>query len=159
MPDEKKNIYLTVHKNFVREGIEYSGGTFNSVTLPRGTVINGQDVGYYQFSPLYVNPSRRGEDWRDIPLLKERDVWLRKTILDEYNQPVLDAEGHRRYDTVVVSPMEIKSALDQQRKEYLDSLKTRSLHDRADTARRSTEDRRREGRDREPGLAKEDIPF
>ena len=50
MPDEKKNIYLTVHKNFVREGIEYSGGTFNSVTLPRGTVINGQDVGYYQFS-------------------------------------------------------------------------------------------------------------
>lgn len=159
MPDEKKNIYLTIHKNFVREGIEYSGGTFNSVTLPRGTTINGQDVGYYQFSPLYVNPSRRGEDWRDIPLLKERDVWLRKTLLDEHNQPILDEEGHRRYDTVVVSPTEIKEALDQQRKEYLDSLKNRSLHDRAATARRSTEDRRREDRGRDQGSAKEDISF
>lgn len=159
MPDEKKNVYLTIHKSFVREGIEYEGGTFNSVTLPGGTVINGRDVSYYQFSPLYVNASRRGEDWRDIPMLKDREVWLRKALLDDQGSPILDEEGHRRYDTVIVSPVDIKSAIDQQRKEYLDSLKSRSLRDRAGTARRSLDSQRGEERERGGGLAKEDISF
>ena len=82
MAEKSKNVYVTIHKSFVREGIEYEGDTFNSVTLPRGTVINGRDVSFYQFKPLFVNDSRRGEDWRDIPLLKDRDVWLRKTLMD-----------------------------------------------------------------------------
>ena len=55
---EKKNTYLTLHKNFVRTDIEYAdrvtgeSRTFNSVTLPKGTVIDGVDVSYYQFSPI-----------------------------------------------------------------------------------------------------------
>lgn len=70
--DDKKNVYITLHKNFVHEGIEYEDRktgetkTFNSVTLPKGTVVNGQDVSYSQFSPLFVNPSRfKGENYRD----------------------------------------------------------------------------------------------
>ena len=61
---EKKNTYLTLHKNFVRTDIEYTDRvtgevrTFNSVTLPKGTVIDGVDVSYYQFSPMFVtNPA------------------------------------------------------------------------------------------------------
>ena len=48
--DDKKNVYITLHKNFVHEGIEYEDRktgetkTFNSVTLPKGTVVNGQDA-------------------------------------------------------------------------------------------------------------------
>ena len=44
--DDKKNVYITLHKNFVHEGIEYEDRktgetkTFNSVTLPKGTVVN-----------------------------------------------------------------------------------------------------------------------
>lgn len=55
---EKKNTYLTLHKNFVRTDIEYAdrvtgeSRTFNSVTLPKGTVIDGVDVSYYQFLSL-----------------------------------------------------------------------------------------------------------
>ena len=55
---EKKNTYISLHKNFVRTDIEYTDPktgekkTFNSVTLPQGTVIDGKDVGGYQFSPL-----------------------------------------------------------------------------------------------------------
>ena len=47
---EKKNTYLTLHKNFVRTDIEYADRvtgevrTFNSVTLPKGTVVDGVDV-------------------------------------------------------------------------------------------------------------------
>ena len=58
---ERKNTYLTLHKNFVRTDIEYTDRatgevrTFNSVTLPKGTVIDGVDVSYYQFSPMFVN--------------------------------------------------------------------------------------------------------
>ncbi len=73
------------HKNFVRTDIEYTDRvtgevrTFNSVTLPKGTVIDGVDVSYYQFSPMFVNESRyRGENYRDIPLLTDREVWLKK---------------------------------------------------------------------------------
>ena len=64
MSEDRKNVYVTLHKDFVRTDIEYADRatgetrTFNSVTLPKGTVIDGTDVGYYQFSPLFVNPSR-----------------------------------------------------------------------------------------------------
>ena len=95
-----KNTYVTLHKNFVRTDIEHTDRrtgetrTFNSVTLPKGTVIDGRDVSYYQFSPLFVNESRyRGEDYRDIPLLTNREVWLRRSILDKDGKPVVNEEG------------------------------------------------------------------
>ena len=60
----KEKVYLSFHKNFVRENIAYTDRgtgqqrTFNQVTLPSGTVIDGRDVGGYEFSPLYVNASK-----------------------------------------------------------------------------------------------------
>ncbi len=129
MPEKKKNTYLTLHKNFVRTDIEYTDRvtgevrTFNSVTLPKGTVIDGVDVSYYQFSPMFVNESRyRGEDYRDIPLLTDREVWLKKSVLDEDGQPVLDERGKPEKDIVRVMPAQIKEALDRNRSEYLQSL-------------------------------------
>lgn len=123
---EKKNVYLTLHKNFVRTDIEYADKvtgetkTFNQVTLPKGTVIDGIDAGSYQFSPLFVNESKyRGENFRDIPLLEDREVWLRRTILDAGGQPVLDENGKPEKDTVKEMPQEIKEAVDRQRSEYL----------------------------------------
>lgn len=128
MPD-KKNTYLTLHKNFVRTDIEYTdrvtgeSRTFNSVTLPKGTVIDGVDVSYYQFSPMFVNDSRyRGENYRDIPLLTDREVWLKKSVLDADGQPVLDESGKPAKDVVRVMPAQIKQALDRSRSEYLQSL-------------------------------------
>ena len=129
MPEKKKNTYLTLHKNFVRTDIEYTDRvtgevrTFNSVTLPKGTVIDGVDVSYYQFSPMFVNESRyRGENYRDIPLLTDREVWLKKSVLDEDGQPVLDERGKPEKDVVRVMPAQIKEALDRSRSEYLQSL-------------------------------------
>lgn len=126
---EKKNTYLTLHKNFVRTDIEYTDRetgevrTFNSVTLPKGTVVDGVDVSYYQFSPMFVNESRyRGENYRDIPLLTDSEVWLKKSVLDEDGQPVLDGDGKPAKDIVRVMPAQIKEALDRNRSEYLQSL-------------------------------------
>lgn len=119
MPNESKSVYVTLHKNFVREGISYTDRetgeqrTFNSVTMPKGTSIDGRDVSFFEFSPLYVNESRKGEDYRDIPLLKGREVWLQKTVLGEDGKPVLDADGGKVRETVKVMPEQVRFALDQ----------------------------------------------
>ena len=125
---EKKNTYISLHKNFVRTDIEYTDRrtgeqkTFNSVTLPQGTVIDGKDVGGYQFSPLYVNESKyRGENWRDIPLLTDREVWLQKSVLDPEGNPVVDGDGRRMKDTVKVMPQQIKDALAESRRAYAEA--------------------------------------
>ena len=146
---EKKNTYLTLHKNFVRTDIEYTDRetgevrTFNSVTLPKGTVVDGVDVSYYQFSPMFVNESRyRGENYRDIPLLTDREVWLKKSVLDEDGQPVLDERGKPAKDIVRVMPAQIKEALDRNRSEYLHSLAETARGAREGSERLGTGDRR-----------------
>lgn len=155
MPEEKKNVYISLHKNFVREDIEYTDKntgepkTFNSVTLPKGTVIDGTDVSYYQFSPLFVNESKyRGENYRDIPLLANREVWLQRSVLDENGEPVLANDGRPMRDTVKVMPMQIKEALDTARKEYAQAHDAQSLNGRVAHARESS-----------AVLADHDIPF
>lgn len=160
--ERPKNTYVTLHRNFVREDIAYTDkrtgepGTFNSVTLPKNTVIDGQDVSYYQFSPLFVNESRyRGEDYRDIPLLTDREVWLRKSVLDEEGNPVIGDDGREMRDVVKVMPAQIKDALERNRSEYLESLS-----ERARSARDGSE---RLGRGQAPRPAPrascDDIPF
>ena len=156
---ERKNVYLTLHKNFVREDIEYRDPkteeikTFNSVTLPKGTVVDGQDVSYYQFSPLFVNDSKyRGEDYRDIPLLTDREVWLKRSVLDSEGKPVIDENGRAEKDVVKVMPVALKEAVDRNRAEYL-----QSLQDRAEGAREGS---RRLGNDgSRESMARDDIPF
>ena len=144
MEDNKKNVYVTVHKNFVRENIEYPDRktgetkTFNSVTLPKGTIIDGVDVSYYQFTPLFVNPSRfKGENFRDIPLLADKEVWLKKDALD--------ADGKQVKDIVKVMPAQLKEAINKGREAYL-----ASLDDKARDAREASANQDRETRRAEP---------
>ena len=150
----KKNVYISLHEGFVREGIKYTDKqtgeekSFNRVTLPKDTVIDGKDVGGYEFSPLYVNPSKfRGEHWRDIPLLADREVWLQKSVLDAEGNPVIGEDGKRERDTVKVSPDKIKQALDESRKRYAEehAADDRGLADRAQHAREASESIEREG--------------
>lgn len=149
---EKKNVYLTLHKNFVREDIEYADRktgetkTFNSVTLPKGTVIDGVDVSYYQFSPMFVNPSKyKGENFRDIPLLAEKEVWLKKSVLDADGSPVVDESGKEVKDIVKVMPAALKEAVDKGRREFL-----ASLDDKARDAREASQNQDRGERAAEP---------
>lgn len=141
---KRKNVYLSFHKNFVREAIPYADKrtgeqrTFNQVTIPNGTVIDGRDMGGYEFSPLYVNPSRfRGEDWRDVPLIAEREVWLQKSVLDPDGNPVLGDDGKRLKDTVKVMPQQIKDALAESRKRWAEEhgRDSRGLSERSEQAR------------------------
>lgn len=159
---ERKNVYISLHKLYVREGIEYvdkatgEKKTFNMATIPKGTVIDGKDVGGYQFSPLYVNPSRfKGEDWRDIPLLADREVWLQRSVLDPEGNPVIGEDGRRQRDTIVVQPQQIKDAIAESRRAWAEEhvKDERGLADRAEQARHASENMSREGA--EPPLSRE----
>lgn len=150
--EEKKNVFLTLHKNFVREDIEYTDKktgekkTFNSVTLPKGTMIGDTDVSYYQFSPRFVNSAKfRGENYRDIPLLADREVRLSKSVLDADGEPVLDEDGRQVKDTIKVMPIQLKEAIDKGNKEY-----RASLSDKAKDAREASENQTHEARQAEP---------
>ena len=150
--EEKKNVYLTVHHKFVHENIPYTDRntgeekTFHSVTLPKGTVIDGVDVSYYQFSPMFVNPSRfKGENFRDIPLLAEREVWLKKGLMNPDGTPLKDESGKDMKDIVKVMPAALKEAVDKGRAEFL-----ASLDDKAKDAREASDNQTREARQAEP---------
>ena len=143
----KKNVYISLHKAFIHENIKYTDKegkekTFNVVRLPSDTVIDGKDVGGYEFSPLYVNPSRfRGENWRDIPLLADRDIRLQKTVLDAEGKPVLGDDGKRQKESLTVKPEQIKTALAEARKRYADehAKHERGLSERAEQAKEASD--------------------
>lgn len=143
----KKNVYISLHKAFIHENIKYTDKegkekTFNVLRLPSDTVIDGKDVGGYEFSPLYVNPSRfRGENWRDIPLLADRDIRLQKTVLDAEGKPVLGDDGKRQKESLTVKPEQIKTALAEARKRYAEehAKDERGLSERAEQAKEASD--------------------
>ena len=143
----KKNVYISLHKAFIHENIKYTDKegkekTFNVVRLPSDTIIDGKDVGGYEFSPLYVNPSKfRGENWRDIPLLADRDIRLQKTVLDAEGKPVLGDDGKRQKESPTVKPEQIKTALSEARKRYAEehAKDERGLSERAEQAKEASD--------------------
>ena len=162
MSDSAEKVYLSFHKSFVKENIPYidrSTGedrTFNSVTLPSDTVIDGRNVGGFQFSPLYVDPSKYDENQRVVPLLANREVWLTKTARDADGNVLLDQDGNPEKETLKVMPAAIKEALAEARRAWSQQhSQERSLQERAGTARNGAGAMRREG-DR---LSDRDIPF
>ena len=95
----KKNVYISLHESFINENVKYTDKktgqekSFNIVRLPKDTIIDGKNVGGFEFSPLYVNPSKfRGEHWRDIPLLADREVQLRRDVRDIEGNPIIGDE-------------------------------------------------------------------
>lgn len=145
---ERKNVYISLHKAFIHENIKYTDKstgeerTFNVARLPADTVIDGTDVGGFEFSPLYVNPSKfRGENWRDIPLLADREVQLRKSVLDAEGKPVIGEDGRREKEIVKVMPEQIKTALSEARKRYAEehARDERGLSVRAEQAKEASD--------------------
>ena len=154
---EKKNVYISLHEAFVKEGIKYTDRktgeekSFNVARIPSGTLVDGKDVGGYEFSPLFVNPSRfRGEHWRDIPLLADREVRLQKSVLGAEGKPVLGEDGKRQKETLPIKPEQLKEALSEARKRYAEeqAKDNRSLTERAEGAKEAADSIEKDGGDR-----------
>ena len=120
--EQKKTVYINIPAAFVKEGLERkdNGAKFNLVTLPKDTKINGQDVGGYHWSPLFVNKPpkfdgnqmvlgndgqpviREDSKMRVIPCVAGKELWLQK----------------KDCETVKVAPEILKDVLDEGRKQY-----------------------------------------
>ncbi|MGF7018753.1 hypothetical protein M2145_002528 [Lachnospiraceae bacterium PF1-21] len=120
MNEQNRDItYININKKFVGRDIKKkdSEEKFHIVTLPKGTFIEGKDVGGYQFSPLFINDAYNYQThapdpqlpYVSIPLKSEKEVWISKKEVDNNNV---------KKTTVKVLPEEIKKALDNARKEY-----------------------------------------
>lgn len=141
----RRKVYVTLHRNLVKEGVPYTDretgepGEFNVATLPAGCSIEGRDVGGYEFSPRFVDPARfeDPEEYRDIPLLADREVWLRKAVLGADGRPAVGEDGRWVKDTVVVTPQQVKDAVREValRAREEASRDARGLADRAGQAR------------------------
>lgn len=167
---EKKNTFITLHKNFIREGIEYTDKktgevkTFNSVTLPSDTIIDGKDVSGYQFSPRFINEAKyRGSDFRDIPLLTDREVWLQKSVMDAEGNRMTDENGRNVKDTVKAMPAQIKTALAESYERYKASKDEpeKGGQEKAGKGRdeQSLSERAQAAKEGSAAIASEDIPF
>lgn len=170
--EEKKTVYLTMHEKFVREGVEYTDRStgerkaFNVVTLPKDTVVNGEDLSYYQFSPLFVDRSRfKGDEFRDIPLQAHKEVWLKKTVMGEDGRPVTDADGRQVKDVVKVMPADLRQAVEDGRSRYVASLGERAENARQGSRAVARGEAPSQGRrqqlapDAAENLSRQDIPF
>ena len=95
-----------------------------------------------------MNPSRfRGEHWRDVPLLADREVRLSRSVLDAEGRPILGEDGRRQKETVTVTPSQIRDALSEARKRYAEenARDGRGLAERAAEAKGASESMERGG--------------
>ena len=116
MASDKQKVYINVPARHVREGIEYTDKatgerrSFNVVELPPGTLLATGDVSGWEFSPLFVDPSDQGPDWRCIPLLAEREVRLSRTVMED-GRPKRDASGKRVKEQRTCDPVDLADAV------------------------------------------------
>ena len=69
-------------------------------------------------------------------------MWLKKSVLDESGQPIVDENGKPAKDVVRVMPAQIKEALDRSRSEYLQSLSEKAREAREGSERLGNGDSR-----------------
>ncbi len=113
---EKKNVYVSLHEAFVREGIQYTDRrtgeqrSFNVVRLPPHR-HRRQGRRRLRVQPALREPFEvpRGA-LEDVPLLADREVRLSRSVLDAEGRPILGEDG-RRQKTVTVTPSQIRDAL------------------------------------------------
>ena len=130
-------VYLKVHEKYVREGIQRKDGAgeFNQVTLPKGTIVDGQDVGGYQFNPLFVQRPNKFENgellmnddgtpvkdetspMREIPCIADREIWLK-----HYDRGTKETS-----EPIKVMPTDLDNSLKQAYKQYRELKKAESV--------------------------------
>ena len=117
---KEETVWLHFHKAFVNQRTNASTGEiFNSVLIPSGVKMeDGVDIGGYSFNPLYTYPGQKNPNSVHIPLLKDREIWLMKAVMDGEKNPLKDEDGHVIKDIIKVSPEALQKALDEHNKAY-----------------------------------------
>ena len=114
---DKKNVYISFNKAFVKENLKTKDGeTFHAVTLPKGVIIDGVDRGLYRFTTKYIYDDKFNDNNRlfSFPADYEMKLTLsQKTEAGKWEQA----------DSITVTAEKLKEAVLQERKEYMESNK------------------------------------
>ena len=139
----KGTIWINVHKDWVKENIPFTdkktgeAKTFNRVIIPPGTVVDGKDVSFYEFSPKFVNQNKFNANMRSIPVREDFTYTLSRTVRDENGRFVKDENGNYKTEQMKgVKATDLQAGMEKQRKEYLNSTRSvESLDDKAKAAK------------------------
>lgn len=76
---EKSRVYLNVHNNFAKLGLESKsrdGRTFNVITLPIGSIVDGKDLSGGRIYPIdgYVYPNKFNPNLTTVQFKPEQEV-------------------------------------------------------------------------------------
>lgn len=74
-----ERVYLNVHNDFARTGLESRSGdgqTYNVVTLPKGTIVNGRDIGGGKIYPLdmYIYPNKFNDNLTTVQYRPDQEI-------------------------------------------------------------------------------------
>lgn len=138
----RERVWLSFHERYVRR-TEYADRETGeervlfTVTLPRGTEVDGVDLGGWQFHPRYVEPNHsryHDEHWREVPLLADRPVRLSRDVLDADGNPLPDGEGRNQRECAEVDPSRLGEALVESRRRWYEQNCRGRAEERADGA-------------------------
>lgn len=108
----KEKVYLNVHNDFAKIGIESRAGngqTFNAVTLPRGSIINGKDMGGGKIYPLdmYIYQNKFNKNLTTVQFKEDQEVQV----------------NFKNGEHIKVKAEDLCEAVTKANKEYLDKNK------------------------------------
>lgn len=108
----KDKVYLNVHNNFAKIGLESklgNGQTFNAVTIPRGSVVDGKDIGGGTIYPLdmYIYKNKFNDKLTTVQFRQDQEVQI----------------NFRNGEHIKVKAEDLCEAVTKANKEYLDKNK------------------------------------
>lgn len=109
MSPERKTIYIKANKAFVEADLQSKKNpdkTYNKVTMPKNTVIEGQEIGGYSFYPTFIYDDITLKNVVDIPWQTDKPIRLWK--------------GE---DEITVDPKELKEALNNSFRSWKKDMK------------------------------------
>lgn len=116
-------VLVSLPKAWCHSYTSHGGKLFNKVYVPSGTRLRGArtlddlpidgevHLTDRYFNPLFVDQHKTRESWATIPLIADREIWLKRDLKDEAGAPVTDQSGKRVKDIIKCDPRALRSAI------------------------------------------------
>ena len=109
---DKDKVYLNVHNNFAKIGLESkfgNGQTFNAVTIPKGSVVDGKDISGGTIYPLdmYIYKNKFNDNLTTVQFHQNQEVQV----------------NFKNGEHIKVKAEDLCESVTQANKEYLDKNK------------------------------------
>ena len=111
---DQKKIHISLHENYCfRRESEVTGRVYNQMTMPKGTMLDGRDIGGYKITPAFMGKSR----------------YVPNEMVATYYVPEdrpLEVKLIKGAETEKVDIEKIKEAVDNQKAAYREAMKEQS---------------------------------